>query len=958
MGGGLQQFDKLELEEFLGLWTIGDPQDVPKEYADPALNCAFTPSSVFQRPGQAVKFLTGQAASPGILHQELFLTAAPFSRRHLLLYATAGNPTLRMAMQIVAGANASPTTLTVVGNHGLPSAMTIEIAGATGAWAAINGTRIVTKIDGSNFTIPIDTSTFGAFTGTVYFTMDLLAGLPATTVHFRIAPYNDRAVICFSDAYQGTLPPYLYDPTWAWPNIMPFALAAEAQSSLTFTQPAAGSITPGEHYFGVLAETRSGWVGPAFKYERSGTVTTSVSGLDYIVAWVSGDDFTAIAPGQKITINYIEYTVDHVITSILLHLTTTAGAQTAVAYYTTWPKFTAENYVATGTFTGTDVPHDGDTVTIDTKTYTWRTGPLTTIEGEVLIGGTLAAALDNLKSAINFTGLPGIDYTCLAMHPTVEATTNTDTTQVVAARTSGTAGNSIVTTSACTHGGWGAATLTLGGPHNLVIANLPVYLDQGLYGATYYAAHVTKLHIIMTQANLLQFYVVASLAVGTATVTLALSDTEVKQSEDAAALLGYRHTLTGQMVPFFFNMRLALLGDGSDSSLVLFSEPDAPENFNAATGFQVVRREDAQRLTNTFQQGDTLYYTKERALWATQDNGGQPYEWSLFRVAGVGASGPSCVAGGGADEDNDKRVAYLLEARGFYKFDGGEPTPNTKTIRPTWLALNNAAFARAEVRVDVAMDRVLVLVPGVGLSVPNQMIVFDILEEKTKRSIWTFAGDVPSSLVVDGAELLYVSADGSYVGVFDAAVHADLIGPATKVAIAQQYRCGAVCPRKEGLNLFRGVTMRVLGAPITSTVSVIVRAAGVVTVTTTADHLLKSTDKVDIAGVAPTTFNGLDITVTVLNATQFTYANAGANEAGAGGTITLRGLLVRFYGVDEVLKLTKTLALTANPAQDITNQINIRHERLRVDLSCNNVDEHFDLCRMRVYAKPHGYRSM
>ena len=95
-------------------------------------------------------------------------------------------------------------------------------------------------------------------------------------------------------------------------------------------------------------------------------------------------------------------------------------------------------------------PSDGDTVTIDTKVYTFKSS-LTPVEGEVLIGASAAVALDNLKSAINHTGTPDTDYKCAAVHPTVEATTNEDTTQLVAAKGKGVAGNLIALAATSTH---------------------------------------------------------------------------------------------------------------------------------------------------------------------------------------------------------------------------------------------------------------------------------------------------------------------------------------------------------------------------------------------------------------------------------------------------------------------------------------------------------------------------
>lgn len=117
---------------------------------------------------------------------------------------------------------------------------------------------------------------------------------------------------------------------------------------------------------------------------------------------------------------------------------------------------------ATGTLTSdATAPTDGDTITIGGKVYTAKTA-LTPTEGEVLIGVSAAVFLDNLKSAINHTGTPGTDYSCAAAHPTVFATTNTNTTQVVQALNPGTAGNLIATTETSSHLGWGGAVLAGG----------------------------------------------------------------------------------------------------------------------------------------------------------------------------------------------------------------------------------------------------------------------------------------------------------------------------------------------------------------------------------------------------------------------------------------------------------------------------------------------------------------
>ena len=112
----------------------------------------------------------------------------------------------------------------------------------------------------------------------------------------------------------------------------------------------------------------------------------------------------------------------------------------------------AAGFKATGTITSSGVNVTAaDTVTINGKVYTFVAVPA--VEGDVDIGGTAAETLDNLMHAINHTGTPDTNYFCAAAHPTVEATTNTDTVQTLQARTAGTAGNALTLTEV-------AATLT------------------------------------------------------------------------------------------------------------------------------------------------------------------------------------------------------------------------------------------------------------------------------------------------------------------------------------------------------------------------------------------------------------------------------------------------------------------------------------------------------------------
>lgn len=119
---------------------------------------------------------------------------------------------------------------------------------------------------------------------------------------------------------------------------------------------------------------------------------------------------------------------------------------------------------ATGTVTSdATAPSDGDIIQIDGVAYVARTALSSpAVTNEVLIGVSAAVFLDNLKSAINLDGTPAVYSSNQVIHPTVTATTNGNTTQVVAAKKVGTAGNLITTSETSAHLSWGGASLSGG----------------------------------------------------------------------------------------------------------------------------------------------------------------------------------------------------------------------------------------------------------------------------------------------------------------------------------------------------------------------------------------------------------------------------------------------------------------------------------------------------------------
>jgi hypothetical protein len=98
-------------------------------------------------------------------------------------------------------------------------------------------------------------------------------------------------------------------------------------------------------------------------------------------------------------------------------------------------------------------PANGSSITINGRTYTWKTA--ISLADDVLIGNTVNgdAAMQNLADAINYTGIPGVAYIATGPHATVKAGAY-DTganTLVLTARTTGTVGNAYAITASGTH---------------------------------------------------------------------------------------------------------------------------------------------------------------------------------------------------------------------------------------------------------------------------------------------------------------------------------------------------------------------------------------------------------------------------------------------------------------------------------------------------------------------------
>lgn len=101
---------------------------------------------------------------------------------------------------------------------------------------------------------------------------------------------------------------------------------------------------------------------------------------------------------------------------------------------------------AQGTLTLDTNPTDGDTMTVDTKVYTFE-DTLTDVDGNIHIGAAVADTQANIEAAFDLSGTAGTDYaTSMTAHATVTIGAFASDEAVLTAVTAGAAGNSIVTT--------------------------------------------------------------------------------------------------------------------------------------------------------------------------------------------------------------------------------------------------------------------------------------------------------------------------------------------------------------------------------------------------------------------------------------------------------------------------------------------------------------------------------
>lgn len=127
----------------------------------------FTSALVFGQSGAPVNQTDGPP--PVATQKLLFYSGANLER---ICTAFSIQPASEeTSISISAASNANPVSFTSTA-HGMSTDTRpqVIVSGGTGSWAAVNGTFTATPTGANTWTIPVDSTAFGAVTGTLVFT--------------------------------------------------------------------------------------------------------------------------------------------------------------------------------------------------------------------------------------------------------------------------------------------------------------------------------------------------------------------------------------------------------------------------------------------------------------------------------------------------------------------------------------------------------------------------------------------------------------------------------------------------------------------------------------------------------------------------------------------------------------------------------------------------------------------
>lgn len=387
--------------------------------------------------------------------------------------------TLKIFDATEAGAQAT-TTLTSAGASA-PANYAVNVLTSTGA--SVPGTHAVSVFTSSGVVVEGQTITIGS---TVY----TARAIPVAPYDVAMGANAEEFLSNLYNAINGTL---VYAGTVAHPSVVAVAKNATTvtvrgrvpgtslntvATTETFTNGSwpdttlgggtgasdagvttgAATVTIGSTVYTIVDALSESYGATAIPYQvlKGASEATMLDNLKSAINGTAGAG-TTYSTGTVAHPDVIATTNSDTVQHIRSRTIGTAAQTTAINAIATTETLanTAWSDTTLGGGTGSSDPAittDAATFTIGDITYTAvltlaETLGLTPVPYQVLWVTDEATFLDNIKKAVNGSGLAGTDYsTGTYEHPQVYATTNTNTTQVFLSKTIGTAGNSIATT--------------------------------------------------------------------------------------------------------------------------------------------------------------------------------------------------------------------------------------------------------------------------------------------------------------------------------------------------------------------------------------------------------------------------------------------------------------------------------------------------------------------------------
>ena len=198
-----------------------------------------------------------------------------------------------------------------------------------------------------------------------------------------------------------------------------------------------------------------------------------------------------------------------------------------------------------------------------------------------------------------------------------------------------------------------------------------------------------------------------------------------------------------------------------DGSKVFGSKVFGPQTIDTVTGPLFVQKDNGQDIKAAFVLFGNLYFVKDRSIFVTNDNGGEPATWSITLVDDtIGCPGPNCVA-------EAEGVAVIASRSGLYLFNGAIGDKLSHEIEPTWKSINWQYANTINVAFDTERRNVYVAVPTGANTTPNVLLVLNYDEGwgdcsenggiGRKWTTWTIpAASLLLAEQVNGSRLLYI----------------------------------------------------------------------------------------------------------------------------------------------------------------------------------------------------------